>query len=144
MVVPATDELAVRMAPRLRMVDCHEIREQDPLATIRGSLVKSAHAWCWLIDGEPACMFGAAPRSIIGGEALVWFLATDAINLDRRTFWVGSQAAVDALLDIYPKLEGYVDARFVASVRWIRRLGFRVDPMRVVRGVPFHHFEVNR
>lgn len=143
--VQATDELAKRMAPRIRMVDCREMREEtDPLEMARGSLAASSHAWCWLIDGEPACMFGVAPKSILGGEAYVWLLATDAIKCDRRTFWLGSQIMLDHLLSLYPKLEGYVDARFSESVRWIRRLGFRVKPMRIIRGVPFHHFEVSR
>lgn len=146
-VVSATDEHAVALAPRLRMIDCTEIREdRDPLAVVRDSLARSTHAWTWLVDGVPVCMWGVAPRSILGGAAWVWFLASDAIiDCDRRTFLVGSRAIVRSLLDIYPRLEGYVDERFAPSVRWIRKMGFRLGARFVhPAGVPFCHFVKER
>lgn len=144
-VVRATDELAVLMAPHLRLVDCREIRANaDPLAIIRGSLAMSSHAWAWMRDGEPACMFGVCPRSLAGGVGVAWLLATDAIRLDLRTFLLGSRLVLDHMLAIYPRLEGAVDARFIDSVRWLERLGFQISEPRDFRGVPFRPFEVTR
>jgi hypothetical protein len=145
-VVRATDEHAVAMAPHLRMVDCREIRVgADPLATIRESLAPSSHAWAWIVDGEPVCMFGVIPRSALGGVGLAWFMATERLpEMDMRTFLLGSRAAVQMLLGIYPRLEGVVDTRFTASVRWIQKMGFTFGPEVTVQGVPAIHFSLTR
>lgn len=144
-VVAATDELALRMAPRLRALDCREVRaHEDPLEVIRGTLAVSSQAWCWLIAGEPACMFGTSTRSLVGDRAFVWLLATDAINCDRRTFWLGSKLAVRHLLSTFPALEGWVDARFEPSVRWLEKLGFRLGEPDFTHGIPLRYFEVTR
>lgn len=144
-VVPATDELAIRMAPRLRLVDCRELRANvDPLAITRENLAVSTHAWAWIIDGEPACMFGVIPQSIAGGVGVAWFLSTDLVRTDLRTFLLGSRLVVDHLLAIYPRIEGVVDARFTESVRWLARIGFKLGAPVEFRGVPFRHFYVVR
>lgn len=144
-VVRANDDLAVLMAPHLRLVDCREIRANaDPLAIIRNNLAHSTHAWAWVIDGVPACMFGAVPKSITGGVAIVWFLSTDLVRADLRTFLKGSRMVVGHLLQVYPRLEGVVDARFTESVRWLARIGFKLGAPVHYRGVPFRPFEVTR
>lgn len=142
-VVRATDLHAIALAPRLRVVDSLEIREpDDPLGIIRRSLDQSTHSWAWLVDGVPICMWGVAPKSLLGGAGWVWFVAAHEITeCDLRTFLLGSRRMVDVLLAIYPTLEGYVDTRFTASVRWIRKMGFTLGVMcKHPTGVPFRHF----
>lgn len=144
-VIKATDPLAVRMAPRLRLVDCLEIRDHaDPLAVIRQSLAGASHAWAWMIDGEPACIFGVSPRSLVGGTAFAWFLATDAIATDLRTFLLGSREMVRMMQGLYPRIEGMVDARYTQSVRWIRRLGFQFGDTIAHNGIPVLTFTLER
>lgn len=144
MVVPATEELARAIAPRLRLVDCQEIMAGvDPLEQLLANLRISTHAWCWMIDGEPACMVGVAPTSIVGNTALAWVVTTEAIRTDLRTFALGSRAMLRHLLTIYPRLEGYVDARFTESVHWLERLGFRLEAPITVRGTPIRQFEMS-
>lgn len=145
-VVPATDAHAIAMAPNLRMVDCKEIRaDEDPLDIIRESLGKASHAWTWLVEGAPVCMWGIEPKSVMGGTAWAWFYSTEALTrCDKRTFLLGSRAMLGVLLSIYPHIEGFVDARFVASVRWIRKMGFRVGDPFEYGNVPFRHFVKER
>lgn len=141
----ATEEHAIAMAPRLRLIDCREVRAHlDPLDVTLGAVRQSSHAWTWLVEGRPVCMFGVVPRDILGGVGMAWLLSTDDIALDRRTFLLGSKVALAELLKIYPTLEGYVDARFTQSVRWLTRLGFVLHDARDYAGVPLRYFKVRR
>lgn len=134
----ATEEHLVAIAPKLRGFDAPEIAKVDALAIMRAQLAKS-EAWTWLVDGEPACIFGFAPRSVLGGVASVWIFTTDAIHRDRRAFWLGSKRMVAHMRHTYPTLECYCDARFLASLQWLRRLGFAVAEPFDFMGVPFRY-----
>lgn len=140
-VVAAIDEHCVAMAPRLRGKDCREIIDVDPLGIMRRSLARSTHAWTWILDGEPAAMFGLHPRTLVGAApAIGWLFTTDAIRRDVRTFLLGSRAILAAMLEIYPAVEGCVDERFLESIQWLRRLGFRIGEPFEFSGFRFRHF----
>lgn len=144
-VLAATDEHCVAIAPRLRLADCREIRVgADPLAIARANLGESSEAWTWIVDDRPAAMFGVVPRSIVGGIGGLWLLTTDDIRCDLRTFWLGSKVVVETMRARYAKLDGFVDARFTQSVRWLTRLGFRLYPPCDFGGVPFRYFTMER
>lgn len=137
-VLRATEEHAIRIAPRLRGFDAPEVKV-DPVEVLRGCLAHSSHAWTWFLEGEPACMFGATSRSVLGGVGALWLVTTDAIRSDPRTFWLGSKRAVALLQEVYPTLEAHCDARFLASVQWLQRLGFTVHEPVELLGVPFRY-----
>lgn len=145
-IVPATEELALRMAPQLVVDDCRELRAGVSREEISISAVReSTAAWAWILDGEPACLFGVVPRSIMGSRtATVWLLATPAIRRDLRTFWLGSKFMVEHLLARFPRLEGFVDERFGASCRWVLKLGFKVGPPTSYGGTPLRYFVMER
>lgn len=144
-VVAATEELARRMAPHLRLIDCREIRAgQDPTEIALGCVRASSHAWAWVVDGEPVALFGVVPRSVLGGVGTAWLLTTDAIRHDLRTFWLGSRIMLAELLRLYPRIEGFVDARFTSSVTWLTRLGFQLEAPHDHHGVPFRYFSMER
>lgn len=141
LVVPATDAHCIAMAPRLRGRDCREIIGIDPLRIMRASLGRSTHAWTWILDGEPAAMFGLRPRTLVGAApAIAWLFTTDAIRRDLRTFLLGSRAILSVMLDLYPAIEGCVDERFLESIQWLRRLGFRIGEPFEFSGFRFRHF----
>lgn len=141
-VVPATEELVRAIAPRVRLVDCIEFTPRgDVTEDLLLNLRSSSHAWCWLVDGAPVCLWGVTPMSIAGSSATVWVATTEEIRADLRTFLLGSRIMLRHLLTLYPRLEGYVDARFTDSVRWLERLGFELQAPINVRGVPIRYFE---
>lgn len=94
-------------------------------------------------DGQPACMFGVAP----GVPAIPWVLTTTVVNRYPVTFWRASKTVLRAIVGLYPQLEQRIDARHVAALSWVRRLGFQVEsvePWGHAR-LPFHRisFGVN-
>lgn len=146
-IVDATLEHCDRMAPRLREADRLEVVEVvdlAPAALLRKSVERSSAAFTWLIDGEPACMWGVVSPSIVGDTGHPWLLTTPLILRDRRKFWTGSKFILGCMLDEYRRLEVAIDVRYEASLRWAARLGFvfdRTEPLGIM-GRPFHHFYV--
>lgn len=140
----AVPEDAAALAAVIRREEAFKILDADGCGVekaILDSITRSAEAWVWEVDGEPACMVGIVMRSIIAGPALGWLFTTQAVERHKRTFWVGSKRMLDQMLATYGRIEGHCDARFLSSVQWLERLGFTLDeePMDFM-GVPFRHF----
>lgn len=115
------------LAANMREADRREIWAtslSEPGPALARSLERSALAWTGLIDGRVAAMFGAGgPISIIGGGASAWLLGTPEIAKIPRFFLVESKGYVRQMLDRFPVLQNYVDARNRATLSWLRRLG---------------------
>lgn len=110
---------------------------------LQGSLNRSDWSATGVVDGEPVCMFGVAPVSLLGGIGAPWMLGTTA--LDRPDMQVpflrASRGVVAAMLATYPRLINLVDTRNTIAIRWLRWLGFTFDPDPVpVRGQQFRIF----
>lgn len=146
-VVLARMEHAVAMAPRMRAADaaeCWALARLSPLEALRESLDSATYAWTWLVDGEPACIFGVGTRSLIGNAGTPWLLSTDLVAQHRMTFVRGSRPYLALMRGAFPCLENFVDARYETCVRWLKRLGFVVhdaEPMGPC-GELFHRFEL--
>lgn len=147
-IIPATMEHAAQIAPRLRLEDAEEVRGAgliDPLAVVQRSIEMSLHSWVWLLEDEPACIFGVA-GDLIGREAMPWLLTTDAVPRHAKTFWRHSREIVRLMSEVHPRLAGYCDARYTASARWLDRLGFTLhgpDPFGPLN-MPFYRFTLER
>jgi hypothetical protein len=145
---PATREDAIAIAPRLWLRDASaEVWKRQGLSLECAALLtfeSSIEAWVWEVDGEPVAMWGLSLTSLVGGKRMAWFLATPHIAREARTFWKGSRRIVAELLERYGAIEGYCDARFTASKRWLVRLGFKLGPLEERAGIPFHHFQMGR
>lgn len=147
--VPATLLHASDIAGRLRLEDANEVRAAGAISAqdvVCNSLALSAFAWTWLIEQQPACIFGVAVMSdqIIGGSVMPWLLTTDAVTRYPKTFWRHSREIVDMMHERYPMLTGYCDARYSASVRWLKRLGFELSGPYPVGAfaTPLYHFRM--
>lgn len=146
-IVTATLDHAIAMAPRMRDADaaeCWALARLDPLAALRVSLETAVYAWTWLVDDEPACMFGVGTRNLIGAEGVPWLLSTELVARHRVTFLRGYRPYLAQMRGAFPYLHNVVDARYVTCVRWLRHLGFVVhdaEPMGPA-GELFHRFEM--
>lgn len=145
-IIPATDEHAVQVASRLRLEDALEARALSvlsPLEVVRGSIALSFSAWTWKVDDEPGCIFGLA-GDMIGQSAMPWLLTTDLVKRHRKAFWRDSREVVRLMRETHPDLSGYCDARYAASVGWLKRLGFALDgPMQLGPfGMLFYRFRM--
>ncbi len=146
-IVPATLDHAKRMAPNLRQADVDEIlaaSRSRPLEALEKSLEFSREAWTALVDGEPACMWGAGPLGIFGGTGGIWLLGTDVIEKHPKKFLIESRRFLEIISTVYIKLSNYVDARNTVSLRWLKWLGFEISEPEPfgAEGLPFHKIEM--
>jgi hypothetical protein len=129
-VVPATSALAERMAPRLRAADTAEVEACQgwtPLQALLRSLELAPGSRALLFDGEPVAMWGVEPLNAGAGVGIAWLLGTDDLTAHPLTFWRVCKHELAQLRVEWPVLVNWIDARYEASLRWARRLGFAVD-----------------
>lgn len=148
-IVPATADHARALAANARPEDVREFKAvsgSDPLPVMLRGIDSSVEPLVALHDGEPVCMFGAAPWSILGGIGAAWMVGSQA--LDRRRVQADllrlSPLVVDYLQDQFPALlYNFVDQRNTSAIRWLRWLGFQFGEEPVIYGVerrPFLFF----
>jgi len=142
-IVPALPEHA---ALPLRAADREEVwavAHLQPQAALRESIASSAAAWTGMADGEPVCVFGVVPASILGGIGIPWMLGSDGVVKHQRAFLRRNKRYVEAMLEMYPLLINFVDARNTIAIRWLRWLGFEIREAKPygVEGLPFHQFD---
>ena len=121
------------------------------VASLEASLEVSERAWSLLLDGEVAALWGVAPGgrgSILARPpvGIVWAMTADSLARHRRLAARVSRQAVAELLELYPALVNWVDARYRSALRWVRWLGFEVGEAQPlgVAGLPFHPIVLRR
>ncbi len=117
-----------------------------PFKALSESLERSAAAWTGMVgDSRPVCMFGVTPMDILAGVGSPWLLGTEELQKYAVTFLKLNRQYLAKMLDLFPHLVNYVDARHTRAIRWLKWLGFRFDPEPVPYGIwkmPFYRFEI--
>lgn len=136
---------AMDLAPRLRPADLAEIHaagQSSALAALTRSLSLSSHAFAIRAEGEVIGLWGVGPLSLLGGIGCPWMLASDGVTRHAGAFLRGCRASLAFARACYPRLENRVDARNALAIRWLRWMGFHLDPALPFGplGLPFHRF----
>lgn len=137
------------MAINLRRGDIDEIwasHHLEPLEALMKSFECSQTCLTACIKEEPFSMFGCTPENFLSSKGLIWMLATDRIWDARLQFYKYSRHFVDILLEDYPILYNYVDARNLKSVIWLKKIGAEIKPAQShgAEGLPFHYFSFSK
>jgi hypothetical protein len=148
----ARREHAELLAIRMRKADAAEILASGGYRPLPGLLAalewsrRYGQAWCGLIDGAPAALFGVGKRTLLSPCANPWLLTGDLVERSPRLFWRASKAVVATWLEEFDELEQHVDARYTQALRWAARLGFTVGPAEPFgrRGAPFCRIHLRR
>ena len=148
LVRPATAYDAGYLSSRLRLGDLEEIAAASGRAPVDALTagVRAGGARVIVVEGELVGMFGCAPGSLATGLGVPWLLGTDALSTRPGLLLRPARAVVAGWLREYPRLANFVDARHAVAIRWLRWLGFTVDPAAPwgVAGLPFHRFWMER
>jgi hypothetical protein len=121
------DYVAAFMRPR-DVAEVWASHHAAPAEALQRGVSSAIVAWTGLVNGEPVCIFGASPNSLLTGDGSPWMLATPTLQVVERPFLRVSRAAVEAMQDIFPRLVNYVDNRNVCAQRWLAWLGFTLEP----------------
>ena len=148
-IVPAEVQHIEAMLPHVRQADVDELwasTMSTPEEALRLGLKMSSECWAGLVDGEPFCVFGVVPGSILGGIGLPWLVGTEGIQKHRRFFLRGSKSFGQHWLETFDSLVNLVDARNTVAIRWLKWMGFQFSPPTPAGPLmlPFHLFELRR
>lgn len=118
------------LAVNLRQSDVEEIAASSqltPMEALMGSVRVSERGWIIRVDGEPVCIFGAAPSGLPGG-GIVWMLGTPRMDERRVALSIcrNFRPYLDELHRKWPVLWNNIDARNQKSMDWLRWGGFRL------------------
>lgn len=141
MIREATIEDAFALAPRLRAADRAELEAQGHLdmdVVLAESIAVSTPPLAFEVAGEVHALFGCAPGP---GYGIPWLLGSEAL------FSVSNQKALLALpfehvpqwLDQYGVLLNMVHTENDKSIRWLKRIGFTIEPAVQIEGGAFFH-----
>jgi len=89
------------------------------------------------IDGEPAAIWGVCVnlhpgQGPLSNQGVPWLHTTAAIERMPVTFVRQARREIAEMRKLYPHLENHVAADYSRAVRFIRLLGFTVDPPKPV------------
>jgi len=138
------------LADNLREADKQELRALlgDDVVffeVLSTAVMRSSHLWVGALENDqPVSIFGAAPISMLTGEASPWFLSTDEAYRYPRTLMLEGRRYLSRMLEAYEYLYNYVDARNDRSIRWLKRMGFQLHEAtpQGVAEMPFHKFDI--
>lgn len=103
-------------------------------AAITESLRASALAFGAFEDKQPLALWGVCAHTLLGDCGRVWFLTTDGVARHRKLLLRASRDFVDFAEAQYPRLEAIVHRDYDTSTRWLRWLGFRLEPLDAFGG----------
>jgi hypothetical protein len=128
-IIPAHSDHLLWMANNMSEEDREECAAMGlgPLQALQIGLEHSVTAWTALKVPEhrPLCMFGVMPmEGILSGMGAPWFLSTPELRKYAVRFLKDCDPYLNRMLDIFPTLVEYVDARHTRGIKWLKWLGF--------------------
>lgn len=150
-IVPVEPSHVLAVARTMRKADRDEVAAsdaQEPLQALQDSIDASEGCATFLIDGEPAAIFGVRVlRADFLGEpvaCVAWMLTSEVVNRHPILFAKSSRVVVPMLLERYGCLHNAIDARYGAALRWAEWVGFTVHPPEPfgAAGLPFCRIEM--
>lgn len=133
-VVPAAAEHIAVIAANAREADVDELwaaTRDTPESCMHRGLDGSARAYAGIVDGEPVCMFGVTPVSILGGIGTPWMVGSRAMDKLKvqKALLKHSRPLMQIMREQFPTcLFNCVDQRNSAAIRWLTWLGFSFGP----------------
>ncbi len=149
-IIPAHSDHIFWLASNMSEADKDEVAAavgMGPYRALADALERSVTAWTGMVGDEPVCMFGVTPIDILLGIGSPWLLGTDKVRDCPITFLKSCKKYVIGMLELFPHLQNYVDARHEVAIRWLKWLGFKFDPEPIPYGVwnmPFFKFEMKK
>jgi len=149
-IVDATQEYIDDLKGRLRKADieeCWAMAHVDADVGLQYSYDASLLSWIALVNERPTLCWGVGGKSILRGPCgFPWLLGTDDIHKISFRFVRGSRAIIDSMLNLFGRLETWVDDRNKLSMAWLGWCNF-TNEKTVLLGpdnMLFHRFCISR
>jgi hypothetical protein len=143
---PTKEDLCV-IADNMREADRNEIwasHRSLPLAAITRGSKNSELCAVARIEGVPCAIVGMVSSDILTGAGVPWMLGTDHLMKHQSALLRESPAIINDMLSVCERLYNYVHIGNKASIRWLKWLGFEMQPAEPygISGDLFYKFEM--
>lgn len=125
---------ARELADHMRAEDRAEVEAMGHTpheAMERALQVSGRDCYAMLIDGKVAAVGGVATFNLLARAGSPWLLTTVLVEKHPKEFYRITRQAVSILRDQFDYLVNLVDTRHEKAMRWLRRLGFHVEPQPI-------------
>jgi len=143
-----TDAAVAHIARHMRAADVVEAEAASGLTAweaLEASLRGSALSAVARVADRPVAALGLQVVCPLTGRGAPWMLGTDEVFATRHVWVRDVRPVIAQMLSVTPRLVNYVHEANHVSVRWLRRVGFRVDDAAtLIRGHRFHEFTMER
>lgn len=106
----------------------------------------STHIWSGYEDeGNLLGIFGVGPvGSMVSGRGCPWFIGTTYLDKYPRAMLQLPRPYLDEMRQAYPEMMNFVWSQNLPAIRWIKWLGFTVEPPQPIgyRNELFHLFRM--
>ena len=129
-IVPATLEHVEMILPKLREADRIELTRASPLSVRRQLELSVRCSWdaiAGFADDEILVLAGVASQNRLSGVGCPWMVATDELPKHAAKFLREDRKLIDRWLEIFDRLENWVDNDNVVSQKWLKRLKFELE-----------------
>lgn len=105
-----------------------EIRKtgEDPAKAVRFSWRCSDVCNVLELDGTPIMIYGVYASLL--GTSKIWAIGTDGCKRCPMFMVRIGKKVVRVFREMYGKLENWCDEDYASSIKWLRMIGFEVDP----------------
>jgi hypothetical protein len=139
---PATADDAAFIAAHLKQSDRDEVLalygEVERPIMLAYSMSQKVHTW--VIDGEPAAIFGVTPDHE-NSFGYIWSLSTPKVHSKWREVHRTMPIILDYLSEGFDAIGNIKDIRNTTSIRWLRSLGFTfINTFTSPDGLVLHEF----
>lgn len=83
---------------------------------------------CWSAHDEQGLVSVFGASEIADGVGSPWMLATDLFDKHRRDLVREVPPYLGRMLERFPRLINFVYEKNAVSIRWLKRIGFQVEP----------------
>lgn len=127
-------------------VEVHALGGYTPLDALEISIRNSERAVTVLGDGVPLTMLGLVKPILLSDIGVPWLLSARQALDYKRQFLELSPPVIDDMLQTCPKLINFVHSENKLSIRWLKWLGFTIEPAIPMGpfGAMFHPFHKER
>lgn len=130
-------------APLEQVLEVKASHGLDILTAAREGALRSEESWVALHQDNVIGVFGVIPVTLLGDVASPWLLTTGRYPKELLR---GTKIIIPHLLNKWPILINYIDARYEASLRWAKWTGFTIHPAEPYgrEQLPFHRIEMRK
>jgi hypothetical protein len=145
--IAPTKALIQELTANMRPGDIEEVWLSDrftPEQAVSASLRYSDKTLLAVAGGTPLMLFGVARSCLLSEVGVPWGLGSTALDGYQRELAALSRPVIQMMRQGCTRLENFVHAGNIASVRWLRSCRFDVEPAAPFgwSGALFHRFSM--